>query len=129
MCERADAMFHAGSGVPGHDGCGPRARRRPGGGGLQPRADEDVWVANYNAPGQVVIAGSPEGVAKATEHVKERRWAQGHATAGVGTFHTPFMAPARDRLRKAIAEANPRDTDVPIVSNVDALPHANGAEW
>ena len=38
-----------------------------------------------------------------------------------GAFHTPFMAPARDRLRKAIAEANPRDTEVPVVSNVDAL--------
>ncbi len=30
------------------------------------RADADVWVANFNAPGQVVIAGSPEGVAAAT---------------------------------------------------------------
>jgi [acyl-carrier-protein] S-malonyltransferase len=46
-----------------------------------------------------------------------------------GAFHTPFMSPARDRLRKAIAEANPRDTDVPIVSNVDALPHDRGDEW
>ncbi len=46
-----------------------------------------------------------------------------------GAFHTPYMAPARDRLRKAIAEANPRDTEVPIVSNVDALPHDRGAEW
>ena len=40
-----------------------------------------------------------------------------------GAFHTPYMAPARDRLRKAIAEANPRDTEVPVVSNVDALAH------
>ena len=36
------------------------------------------------------------------------------------------MAPARDRLRKAIAEADPRDTEVPVVSNVDALPHDHG---
>jgi [acyl-carrier-protein] S-malonyltransferase len=46
-----------------------------------------------------------------------------------GAFHTPYMAPARDRLRKAIAEASPRDTDVPIVSNVDALAHDRGSEW
>jgi [acyl-carrier-protein] S-malonyltransferase len=39
------------------------------------------------------------------------------------------MTPARDRLRKAIAEANPRDTEVPVVSNVDAAPHDKGDEW
>lgn len=46
-----------------------------------------------------------------------------------GAFHTPFMAPARDRLRKAIAEANPRDTEVPVISNVDALAHDLGDDW
>ena len=35
------------------------------------RADADVWIANYNAPGQVVIAGSPDGVAAAADHAKE----------------------------------------------------------
>ena len=39
------------------------------------------------------------------------------------------MTPARDRLRKAIAEANPRDTEVPVISNVDALAHNTGADW
>ena len=34
------------------------------------RAEGDVWVANYNAPGQVVIAGTPDGVARATERAK-----------------------------------------------------------
>jgi [acyl-carrier-protein] S-malonyltransferase len=46
-----------------------------------------------------------------------------------GAFHTPFMAPARDRLRKAIANAKPRDTDVPVISNVDALAHDRGDDW
>ena len=46
-----------------------------------------------------------------------------------GAFHTPFMTPARDRLRAAIADADPRDTEVPVVSNVDALPHHEGKEW
>jgi [acyl-carrier-protein] S-malonyltransferase len=46
-----------------------------------------------------------------------------------GAFHTPFMTPARDRLRAAIAQAQPRDSDVPIVSNVDALSHQRGDEW
>jgi [acyl-carrier-protein] S-malonyltransferase len=93
------------------------------------RADDDVWVANFNAPGQVVIAGSEEGVAKASELAKELGAKRILRLPVSGAFHTPYMAPARDRLRKAIAEANPRDTDVPIVSNVDALPHDRGAEW
>ena len=33
-------------------------------------ADADVWVTNFNAPGQVVIAGSPEGVEAAGRHAK-----------------------------------------------------------
>jgi [acyl-carrier-protein] S-malonyltransferase len=39
------------------------------------------------------------------------------------------MTPARERLRKAIAEAGPRDTEVPVISNVDALPHDRGDDW
>jgi len=92
-------------------------------------ADAEVWVANFNAPGQVVIAGSPLGVASATEHAKRLGAKKVMPLQVAGAFHTPFMAPARDRLRKAISEASPRDTDVPIVSNVDASPHARGSEW
>jgi [acyl-carrier-protein] S-malonyltransferase len=93
------------------------------------RADADVWVANFNAPGQVVIAGSPEGVARAGVLAKELGAKKVMSLPVSGAFHTPFMQPARSRLRKAIADANPRDTDVPVVSNVDGLPHDQGADW
>ena len=93
------------------------------------RADSDVWVANFNAPGQVVIAGSAEGVAAAGGHAKDLGAKKVMPLQVAGAFHTPSMAGAKDRLRKAIAEARPRDTDVPIVSNVDALPHDKGSEW
>jgi [acyl-carrier-protein] S-malonyltransferase len=93
------------------------------------RADADVWVANYNAPGQVVIAGSPDAVDEASKHAKELGAKRIMPLPVSGAFHTPFMAPARDRLRSAIRAAVPRDTEVPIVSNVDALPHDRGAEW
>jgi [acyl-carrier-protein] S-malonyltransferase len=92
-------------------------------------ADADVWVANFNAPGQVVIAGSPDGVAAATIRARELGAKKVMPLPVSGAFHTPFMTAARDRLRKAIAEADPRDTEVPIVSNVDALPHDQGGEW
>lgn len=92
-------------------------------------ADADVWVANYNAPGQVVIAGSPDGVDKASAHAKELGAKRVMPLPVAGAFHTPFMAAARDRLRDAIAAAQPRDTDVPVVSNVDASAHNVGEEW
>jgi [acyl-carrier-protein] S-malonyltransferase len=93
------------------------------------RADSDVWVANYNAPGQVVIAGSPDGVEMATKHAKKLGAKKVMPLPVSGAFHTPFMSAARDRLRMAIAAAKPRDSDVPIVSNVDALSHSHGDEW
>ncbi len=93
------------------------------------RADDSVWVANFNAPGQVVIAGSPSGVEKATVHAKELGAKKVMSLPVSGAFHTPMMNAARDRLRVALAEANPRDSDVPIVSNVDALVHQRGDEW
>jgi len=92
-------------------------------------ADSDVWVANYNAPGQVVIAGSPDGVDKASAHAKDLGAKRVMGLPVSGAFHTPFMAAARDRLRGAIADAEPRDSDVPVVSNVDAKPHVLGSEW
>ena len=93
------------------------------------RADEDVWVANYNAPGQVVIAGSPAGVELASGHAKDLGAKKIMPLPVSGAFHTPYMIPARNRLRSAIADADPRDTEVPVVSNVDALPHHEGKEW
>ncbi|MFK7918973.1 MAG: ACP S-malonyltransferase [Ilumatobacter sp.] len=92
-------------------------------------ADAEVWVANYNAPGQVVIAGSPDGVDRASAQAKELGAKRVMGLQVSGAFHTPFMTAARERLRVALSEAEPRDTDVPVVSNVDAKPHALGSEW
>ena len=128
VVERADAMHEAGISSPGtmaavlglDDDQVEVACRL---------ADADVWVANFNAPGQVVIAGSPEGVEKASQHAKELGSKKVMPLQVSGAFHTPYMTAARDRLRAAIATANPRDTEVPVVSNVDALAHDKGEEW
>ena len=93
------------------------------------RADSDVWVANFNAPGQVVIAGSVAGVSAAGVIAKELGAKRVMSLPVSGAFHTPFMASARDRLREAISLAAPRDTEVPIISNVDALAHDIGSDW
>ena len=128
VCERSAAMHDAGLARPGtmaavlglDDDQVEVACRR---------ADADVWVANFNAPGQVVIAGSPDGVAAATAHAKDLGAKKVMALQVAGAFHTPFMTAARDRLRAALAEADPRNSDVPVVSNVDALAHDQAADW
>ena len=128
VCERAEAMYEAGIENPGtmaavlglDDDLVEIACNR---------ADSDVWVANFNAPGQVVIAGSVEGVTAAGAIAKEFGAKRVMPLPVSGAFHTPFMAPARDRLRKAIGDARPRDTEIPVVSNVDSLPHDKGSDW
>ncbi len=93
------------------------------------RVDEDVWVANYNAPGQVVIAGSPDGVGAASAAAKDLGAKKVMSVAVSGAFHTPYMAPARDALRAALVTADLRAPELPVYANVDALPHVGGDEW
>src|SRR3954470_21868775 len=93
------------------------------------RADGDVWVANFNAPGQVVIAGSADSVAAAGTAAKDLGAKKVMPLPVGGAFHTPFMEPARNRLRKALAEATFCDPDVPVVANVDARGYRFGNDW
>jgi len=93
------------------------------------RVDGDVWVANYNAPGQVVIAGDPSAVEEAGEKAKELGAKRAMGLPVGGAFHTPFMAPARDRLRKALSEIEVRAPAIPIVANVDAAARQEAEEW
>lgn len=89
----------------------------------------DVWIANYNAPGQVVIAGRPDAIDEAAAVCRELGAKRVMPLAVGGAFHTPLMAPARDRLRKAIATTEFRRPDGLLVANVDARPHDDPAEW
>ena len=63
------------------------------------RAEDEVWVANYNAPGQVVIAGTVGGVATATDRAKELGARKVLPIPVSGAFHTPLMLAARPWLR------------------------------
>lgn len=93
------------------------------------RAEGDAWVANYNAPGQVVIAGEKEALERASEIAKSLGAKRVLSFPVGGAFHTPFMAPARDRLRKAISEINFREPEPIVVANVDARSHGAPSDW
>jgi [acyl-carrier-protein] S-malonyltransferase len=93
------------------------------------RAAADVWAANFNAPGNVVIAGDPEAIDAAGTIAKELGAKRVMPIAVGGAFHTPFMAPARDRLKKALSEVTLLELDVPVVANIDATGHDKSSEW
>jgi len=89
----------------------------------------DVWVANLNAPGQVVIAGDPSAVSDAGAAAKDAGAKRVMPLEVSGAFHTPFMAPAAERLNAAIAEATFADAAIPVVANVDGAVHTAAGEW
>ena len=93
------------------------------------RAEDDVWVANYNAPGQVVIAGTKQGVATATDRAKELGARKVLPIPVSGAFHTQLMLPARARLRQALEEVDFHSPEVPVMANVDARVHTDPSEW
>lgn len=88
---------------------------------------EVVVPANYNCPGQLVISGSNEGVARVCEQVKA---AGGKALplAVGGAFHSPLMEPARVELATAIEATAIRRPICPCYQNVDAQPHVDPEE-
>jgi len=93
------------------------------------RAAGDAWIANYNAPGQVVIAGAPDDLDRACAIAKELGAKRAMRIPVGGAFHTPLMAPARDRLRKAIDQVEFRDAEQPVYANVDATAHSEASDW
>jgi [acyl-carrier-protein] S-malonyltransferase len=88
-----------------------------------------VWVANYNAPGQVVIAGTREGVADASEVARKLGAKRVTQLNVAGAFHTPLMEPASRRLRKALSSTRFLLPEIPVVANLDARAHRGAGEW
>jgi len=92
------------------------------------RGREGVWIANDNSPQQVVVSGAVpalESLAQAlTGEAIEARLL---GTVGAA-FHSPFVAPARDRLAEFIATLDLRTPAFPVYSNTTAQPHSTEVE-
>jgi [acyl-carrier-protein] S-malonyltransferase len=87
---------------------------------------DGAWPANDNAPGQVVIAGTPEGVERAGEVAKEVGAKRVMPLPVGGAFHSPLMIPAQARLDSALQNAHFHDATIDVVANVDASAHRTG---
>ncbi|MFN2502710.1 MAG: ACP S-malonyltransferase [Acidimicrobiales bacterium] len=92
-------------------------------------AHPDVWVANDNAPGQVVVGGTAEGVEAASQRARELEVRRVIPLNVGGAFHTPLMAGARSALEPILAATRFTPTTAPVVSNVDAEPYSDPGEW
>ena len=86
-----------------------------------------VWIANYNAPDQTVVAGDRDGI----EAAKVAAATVGKVVALPvgGAFHSPLMAAAEVPLLRALQQATFEAGSAPVVANVDAEPHPGGPEW
>jgi [acyl-carrier-protein] S-malonyltransferase len=92
-------------------------------------APDTCWLANDNAPGQVVLAGTAAGVDAALARAAELGVRKTVALKVGGAFHTPLMASACEPLAAALADAPFADGTHPVVGNTDAAAHADGEGW
>jgi [acyl-carrier-protein] S-malonyltransferase len=79
---------------------------------------EQIWVANYNCPGQVVISGSRQGVDKTSLKLKEKGAKRVLPLQVQGAFHSGLMQEAEKKLQPHILKTAFRKSDVSLVMNV-----------
>lgn len=77
-------------------------------------------LANYNAPGQIVISGHKAAVERACEFAREAGAKRALPLNVSAPFHSPLMQPAADKMREALDNVDMRDAEVPIFANVTA---------
>ena len=87
-----------------------------------------VVPANYNCEGQIVISGSCDAVAAASEKMKAAGAKRALLLPVGGAFHSPLMQPAAEELAEGIASVEFIQPVCPVYQNVTALPTTDPAE-
>ena len=88
---------------------------------------EGVRIANFLCPGNYAVSGGIAGCEAVEALGKEFGARMTVRLAVAGSFHTDFMKPAEDALRGALAATTVSAPRIPVISNVDAAPHADPA--
>ena len=82
---------------------------------------DDVYVANYNCPGQIVISGKAEAVEQAAGLLKEAGAKRCMMLNVSGPFHSPLLREAGDKLAEVLKDVKLNDGfTIPYVTNVTA---------
>lgn len=87
--------------------------------------DENVWAANFNCPGQLVIAGHAAAVEKAMDAAKEAGAKRALPLAVSAPSHTPLMQPAADAMKAKLADISVAVPACPVWSNARAVSQTN----
>jgi [acyl-carrier-protein] S-malonyltransferase len=91
-------------------------------------AEAGVTMANLNCPGQIVISGEAEKIAKACELAKAKGAKRALPLAVAGAYHSPLMASAQPKLATALDAVVMQSPAVPVIANVNAQPHGAPVE-
>ncbi len=92
-------------------------------------APDACWIANDNAPGQVVIAGTPDGIDAGVARAKELGVRRATSLNVGGAFHTPLMASAAAGIASALEAVAFSTPSAPVVANNDGLAYAESSGW
>jgi len=87
---------------------------------------ENVWLANDNAPGQIVLSGSSDSIEQATALLTEAGARRVIPLAVAGGFHSPMMASAGDAFADLLVGAEFDDARIPVYQNTDPTPETDG---
>jgi len=86
-------------------------------------AQAGVTLANLNCPGQLVISGPAEHIARACELARARGARRALPLPVAGAYHSPLMASAQPKLQAELERVTLRPPAVPVIANVTARPH------
>ncbi len=86
---------------------------------------EVVAPANFNSPGQIVIAGHASAVERAMELARGSGAKRALLLPVSAPFHCPLMVPAGERLQLVLADIDVSALSVPVVTNVEAEPNSD----
>lgn len=84
---------------------------------------EEVSPANFNSPGQIVIAGHTGAVNRAIELAKAKGFRKAMLLPVSAPFHSSLMVPAGERLASVLESIVVGDFAFPVVTNVEAKPN------
>lgn len=82
-------------------------------------ADCDIDVANLNAPGQIVVSGTKEGIEKAVASAEEYGIRIAQELEVAGAYHSRLMMPAQEKLSEVLADLEMQTPSLPVICNVE----------
>ena len=87
------------------------------------KSGKPIQIANYLVDGNYAISGALEACEASKEIATSKGARMAVPLAVAGAFHTSFMEPAVEKLKKVLAEVEIKTPRIPVISNVDAQPH------